>query len=676
MPRDALREIPFGPFVLERRLAVGGSADVYLARPAEGEAPASHLVVKRLLEAARQSDQLDLLAREAALHRSVRHPCVVEVFGAGIVGDEPYLAMEYVDGVDLYRFMRVAESENQRLPVALCVHIVRQVAAALQAVHEARDPKGNRLEIVHRDVTPSNIYLSVQGDVKLGDFGIARVAEHARAPSNQPGLKGKFAYLSPEQIAGEPFDHRADLFALAAVLGELLIGERVFPGSGQLAVLLAIRDLNIEPLLRRRDSLPAALFDVVLRALARDPEQRYPDASALSQALAEFEVPGADSQRHELAARVAFAKNSKELAERVQSKVRDSVQRMHAVRIRAGGSKHPSGSQPRAPQVASEHAWVIRAGRSEGEEVSFPRLLEMIATGELDGEDRVRLWDGEERYIEEVEELARHLPPSSTATTSQLLSPGAPDFQALLEDTPMLAVLARMREKRETGCLFVEESHDGGGSQRKELYLRTGRLIHVASSDRLELLGEYLIRRGQLRRDQLESALAVITRSRGRLGDTLITLGFVEAVNVFRAIRDQGRDRVAATCGWARGRVMFYRGPEPARVEFPLDLDLASPMMAGAIVVSGGDPRRLLPSEATALLVPGPRYERTGDAEELGNAPASLRQVLELAPQRQSVAGALAKVLAFSPGGRVISDKEASAALVAAKELGWVDFRP
>ena len=669
MPRDPLREIPFGPFVLERRLAVGGSADVYLARPREGDSPAPRLVVKRLLDAARESQQLDLLEREAALHRWVRHPCVVEVFGAGIVGDEPYLAMEYVEGVDLYRLLRVSESENQRMSAPLAVHIVRKVASALSAVHGARDATGNLLEIVHRDVTPSNIYLSVAGEVKLGDFGIARVAEHVRAPSHQPGLKGKFAYLSPEQIAGEPFDHRADLFALAAMLGELLIGARVFPGSGQLAVLLAIRDVNIEPLERRKHTLPKGLFELCQRALARDPDARFADAESLSEALRPFEGSDSVSLQAQLATLVSFAKNSKELAERVQTKVRDSVQRMHAVRVRAGGS---SSSHPRLPTVGAE-ARVTRAGSTESTAVTFSRLLEMIATGELDGDDTVQLWDAEPKFIEDIEELARHLPPSSTATTSQLFSPGAPDYQALLEDTPMLEVLARMRHKTESGCLFLEHKGSEEGPQRKELYLRKGRLIHVASSDRLELLGEYLIRRGQLQRDQLESALAVISRSRGRLGDTLVSLGYVEAVNVFRAIRDQGRDRVATSCSWQAGRAMFYRGPEPTRVEFPLDLDLASPMMAGAIVISDGDPRSLLPPDR-ALLAPGPRHQLTRNEEELGSAPASLRHTTRLAARGLSVGEALTSITELSPGGRVVGPKEACASLVAAQALDWLTF--
>jgi len=175
----------------------------------------------------------------------------------------------------------------------------------------------------------------------------------------------------------------------------------------------------------------------------------------------------------------------------------------------------------------------------------------------------------------------------------------------------MLDVLAHMRQKGESGALFVERGSNTGGASRKEIYLDKGRLLHVASSEREELLGEYLVRRGRLTREQLETALGTLSSYGGRLGDTLIGIGMVDAVDVFRAIRDQGRDRVATLCGWPEGLVTFYRGTSPQRVEFPLDLDLASPMMAGAIVRSKGEPQKLLPDGQKRVPPRPPRRSRS-----------------------------------------------------------------
>lgn len=674
---------PFGPFVLERRIAVGGSAEVFLARPKIGTQPAAHLVVKRLLRSVREGGEFDALEREAELHRAVRHPNVVDVYGAGMVGEEPYLALEYVDGVDLYRLLRRAESEQRQIPPGLAAHIAREVADALAAVHGARDSEGNVLHIVHRDVTPSNILLSTDGSVKLGDFGIARFEHRLKpTPHSGGGLKGKFGYLSPEQVAGEPSDHRADLFALTAVFGEMLIGERVFPGSGQLAVLLAIRDVNIEPLRRAASGLPEGILAVCERGLSREPDDRYRDAAELSRALARFEQPSAQELKTTLAEWVRWAKDSSELVKRIEGQIRDSVQRMQAARTRSSG--HMRAVNPLAPPASSgaitqppppaSGATGSRVKRSDGqvlEAVPFAKLIEMIATGDLGADDEVAVLGGEFKPIRDIDELSRHLLPSTTATTSRIFEPGVPDYQALLRETSMLEVLSHMRQKSETGALFVERARQGGASVRKELYLNGGRLLHVASSDREELLGEYLVRRGRLTREQLDAALGSLQRFGGRLGDTLIGLQLVDAVDVFRAIRDQGRDRVAALSTWDEGLVTFYRGTAPSRVEFPLDLDLASPMMAGTILRSRGEPRSLLPGDK--LVVPGPRYEAAKLARERGTSPASLQFVITFLTERLSVEAALERIEHYRPGrdARAVTSKEAAAALLVAELLGW-----
>jgi serine/threonine-protein kinase len=667
---------PFGPFVLERRIAVGGSAEVFLARPKLGTHPAPQLVVKRLLRSVREGGEFDALEREAELHRAVTHPNVVNVYGAGMVGEEPYLALEYVDGVDLYRLLRRAESEQRRIPPGLAAYIAREVAQALTAVHHARDNEGNVLHIVHRDVTPSNILLSCDGSVKLGDFGIARF-EHRLKPTQASGggLKGKFGYLSPEQVAGEPSDHRADLFALTAVFGEMLIGERVFPGSGQLAVLLAIRDVNIEPLRRARALLPPGLLAVCEKGLARDPDERYADAGDFAAALSAFERPSRGELKKTLSEWVLWAKDSSELAKRIEGQIRDSVQRMQVVRARSSGNLQAVRAPAAAAEAGDSGSKVKRIDGQILEHVPFAKLVEMIATGDLGGEDQVALLGNDFAPIRDIHELSRHLLPSTTATTSRIFEPGVPDYQALLRDTPMIEVLAHMRQKAETGALFVERARSMGTSVRKELYLNAGRLLHVASSEREELLGEYLVKRGRLQREQLDAALKSLQRFGGRLGDTLIGLGLVDAVDVFRAIRDQGRDRVAALSTWEDGLVTFYRGTSPTRIEFPLDLDLASPIMAGAILRSKGEPRTLLPPAGTHV-APGPRFEASKLPRERGAAPASLQYVLTFLNDRLTIEQALERLMDYRPGreARAVTSKEAAAALFTAELLGWATW--
>jgi serine/threonine-protein kinase len=660
----------FGPFVLERRIAVGGTAEVYLAHPKVGIAPAPHLVVKRLLPTPGEGSRYELLEREADLHRRVRHPNVVAVYGAGQVKGEPYLAMEYVEGVDLYRLLRRLDADDRPLPLDLALFVVRQIAEALDAVHSLTDDGGQPLRVVHRDVTPSNVYLSVRGEVKLGDFGIARVEQEGR--STHGGLKGKFAYLAPEQVSGENFDHRADLFALAAILGEMLIGERVFPGGGQLAVLLAIRDGNIEPLRREAGRMPPGLFEVCEKGLSCEPEQRFRSAAEFSAALAPFQQTETQLLVTELAQFVRWAQDQKELAKRLENKIRTSSQNLQSVR---GVSSVPDlkNTQPAkrrlTPRPSDEPPRVKRVNGEVLTGLTFARIVELIATGELDGNDQVSLLGGPFRKIADIEELSRHVLPSTTAITGRVSGPGAPDYQFVLGDQPMFEALSLLRQRAETGALFVVRGLNGRGV-RKEIYLENGRLHHVVSSERNELLGEYLVRRGSLSRADLERALAELDKHQGRLGDTLIALELVDGVDLFRAIRDQGRDRVAALCAWKDGLATFYRGTHPARVDFPLDLDLSNAMMAGFILRAEGDPRKALP-EGGARLVPGKRFESTNDPKELGRAPASLQRVARLTAEELTLERVLGLLTDKSAGVAAVGDREAAAAVATAQMLGW-----
>ncbi len=670
------KPVPFGPFLLERRLAVGGHAEVFIARPKSGERPAPRLVVKRLLPAAREDGGFEILDQEATLHQAVNHPNVVRVFGAGMVLGEPYLAMEYVEGLDLHRLARRAEAESRRWPPELAVFVARRIALALAAVHSARDPEGRPLHIVHRDVTPSNVYLSLSGDVKLGDFGIARTGAEG-PPVSGGGLKGKFGYFSPEQIEGELPDHRSDLFSLMAVLGELLIGQRVFAGGGQLAVLLSIREGDIGPLRAARSSLPAGLFDVCARGLARDPRDRFADATDLANALSGFETAGEAELAATLAEWVTWAADPAAFARTLRGRVADSVARMKAIsrsssKMRAVDPAAVAAIPP--SQADSVRETLSRVERADGrviEGVSFAKLVEMIATGDVTGLDRVELMGAAPCQIREIDDLARHLMPSTTQTTGHQNVLGVPDFAAELSETSLPMVLAKLRRDGETGVLFVER-HARDTSQRKEIYLERGRLMHVASTEREELLGEYLVKRNVVARSDLELALARLRQHGGKLGDTLIALGLVDAMDVFRAIRDQGRDRVAAACAWTKGRASLYRGASPVRVEFPLDLDLASPIMAG-LLITAGDARALLPGDATKLSC-GAFHPSAADRRERGAAPGTLQRVPELATKGLTVGQAIVSLTAARDGARPVRAPEACAALAAARVLGWIEL--
>jgi serine/threonine-protein kinase len=448
--------------------------------------------------------------------------------------------------------------------------------------------------IIHRDVTPSNVYLSGDGRVKLGDFGIARSSSRATIrTTGSAALKGKFAYLSPEQVAGETFDQRADLFSTAVVLSEMLLGHPLFAGSGQLAVLLAIRDCRIDSLREASASLPKGLFPVLERALARDPSKRFQTAAALSEALAPF-AADAGTARGELGALVRWVQTA------------PSVEQINAVREGAAQLRSSLASRPETESTSerttgeytSIPSFVVTAGGERIGPWAFARLVEAIATGQVGRGDMVDYMGRGLAMLESIESLARFLPSLTAATTNRLGGVTSPEFVDAVSVPSLVAVLLRAVESEATGVLFAEGPTEsralpkvsaGGQSERgrKELYIVNGKLHHVASNNASELLGEYLVRRSVISREELDFALAVLPRYGGRMGDTLISLGLVSSLDIFRAIRDQGKDRLVDLFRWQSGELSFYAGQTAKHVEFPLDLEIPPLILAGLEAAKG-----------------------------------------------------------------------------------------
>jgi serine/threonine-protein kinase len=592
--------------LLEARLAVGGTAEVYVAQPVDPAAQPRKLVVKRLLpHFMLDPEGRTMFQREAALHAAVHHPNVVEVFGSGTVGDEPWLAMELVDGCDLFRLLRRLSGAGRTLGPSVSAHIACELLLGLDSAHTARDASGQLMVIIHRDVTPSNIYLSSDGGVKLGDFGIARSAARATlATAGGPMLKGKFAYLAPEQVASEPFDQRADLFSAAAVLAEMVLGRPLFAGSGQLAVLLAIRDCRIDPLRDARASLPAGLFELLERALARDPGARFQTAEALREALVPFDSNPAAS-RAELGALVRWVQSA------------PSTDQIQAVRVEAakpGPIPTPPAFAPgptlaedvereserETGQYAQIPSYVTTVTGARLGPWSFARLVEAVATGQVSRSDFVDFMGRGLTPLGSIDELARFLPAMTTTTTNRLAGVGAPDFADDVSPAALMTVLLNIFESDATGVLFAEGPTESrrltriaatgmqGDIGRKELYFVSGKLHHIASSNASELLGEFLVRRAAISRTELDFALAVLPRYGGRMGDTLISLGLVPSLEIFRAIRDQGSERLVDLFEWHTGTLTFYRGQTAPQVEFPLDLALPPLLLAG---LKAADPK-------------------------------------------------------------------------------------
>jgi len=290
---------PIGRYEPIRRLAVGGMAEIYLARllGVGIEGFEKLVVLKRILpQHALDPELLRMFLDEARLSATLTHPHITEVYDVGADGDAPFFAMEYVHGANLRELMRAhARSAGQETAVAIplelgyAIEIVAAAAAGLHYAHDRLGPGGEALGIVHRDVSPSNVLVSYDGAVKVSDFGIAKWALQ-RTRTQEGTLKGKFAYMSPEQCRGRAVDRRSDVFALGTILYELTTGAAPFTGDSDLEILNRIATGVAAPPAwpEEKGVYPTALSDIVMRALAPDPDHRYPTMQALQVALETF----------------------------------------------------------------------------------------------------------------------------------------------------------------------------------------------------------------------------------------------------------------------------------------------------------------------------------------------------------------------------------------------------
>ncbi|MDO8461229.1 MAG: serine/threonine-protein kinase [Deltaproteobacteria bacterium] len=268
---------PFGRYVLLEKLAVGGMAEIYKAKTYGVDGFEKLLAIKRILpHCAADKEFINMLVDEAKLTVLLSHANIVQVYDLGKVGDDYFISMEYINGTNMRELMLRSIKSEEKMSEDTAVYIISEVCKGLDYAHRKADNEGNPLSIVHRDISPQNILISYEGEVKIVDFGIAKAA-HNVSHTMAGILKGKIAYMSPEQALGKPIDNRTDIFSTGVVLYELLTGEKLYQGDTQFEVLRKIRSTRVG-LSALPDSIPGPLKGIMIKALAYQAKDRYQTA--------------------------------------------------------------------------------------------------------------------------------------------------------------------------------------------------------------------------------------------------------------------------------------------------------------------------------------------------------------------------------------------------------------
>ncbi len=355
--------VPFGEYLLMGKIAQGGMAEVFRARALENK---QYLLAIKCMRASLSTEErfVDMFIREGKLAMMLEHPGIVSTFEVGNVDGRFFIAMEHLAGKDLNHILRRCQETGRRVPVPHALFIAAKICRALHFAHTLNTPAGRSLNIVNRDVSPSNVRIMYDGQVKMLDFGIAQAV--LQATSEIGILKGKFSYMSPEQVRGLPLDRRTDIFSAGIVLHEMLACARLFRDESEFVLMEMVRRAQIEPPSAFNTRVPPELDRAVMRALNREASARYQDAESMAEDLEQI-LEGYQFTTEELGefVRSLFPADFKHDAGVVQSCLSDSdperrETRPHSRRRRSKRRRRRRG-QTRAPEPPRRNTrvWII-----------------------------------------------------------------------------------------------------------------------------------------------------------------------------------------------------------------------------------------------------------------------------------------------------------------------------
>ncbi len=517
-----------GNYVLGDRMAAGGMAELFAAESLERrfETP---IVLKRMLpHLASDRSFVDMFIDEARISTRLDHPNIVKVYDFEATERGLCLVMELIDGPDLLAVLKRLAKQRSRLPEELAAYIACHVLEALDYAHSA-SINGRRLNVVHRDVSPSNVLLTRRGHVKLADFGIARAAERQHETATGT-LKGKYGYMSPEQILGHALDGRSDVFSMGVVLAEMLTGRRLFAAPSDLELLLMVRRADLQRFDKYSTDIPAELDAIVRRALSRDRDRRFPTAGEFRDELADWL---ATSSRRTGAAKLAsFLRRLEEAGGDLCSWRRRSQA--------PSSSPTMSGTETQLARIAVKKA--VQAGRSAfADATPGAAAAALIANLTLEPMGK----QAEER-----------VEPDSTLVEEIPLAAGTLDRIGLID------LLCEIGRQRLTGLLLLSS-----GARSKEAYFVDGHPEFVRSNIDSDRFGQFLVRNEVITPEQLNKVVAALPHFGGRIGQAMVSLKLLKPVDAVRLLAEQVEFKLADACSWRVGEYEFRDGeknPWPA----------------------------------------------------------------------------------------------------------------
>lgn len=621
----------FGQYLLVEPIGAGGMAEIFRAKTFGAAGFEKEYAVKRILPNLGNDEEfLSMFVNEAKLVVDLYHANIVQVYDLGETDNCYFIAMEFVHGQDLLDLLARCAETDLKIPLKLTLYVMMEMLKGLDFAHKATDKFGERLHIIHRDVSPSNIMLSYAGDVKVGDFGVAKARTSAQL--TQTGtLKGKVGYMSPEQVRGDEIDHRSDIFSAGIIFYETLTMSRLFMGGNDLDVMLKVRDADIEDELSKCTKIPPSLLEILRRALAKDIDERFQSCDELYAAVRDFvyrhDIKTSNKDlagfMHRVFREEISAEKERRLGESHSEK--DAKMAMHKAPARVTETETPAQGA-KGPDVESDvdannlsfpslksvingtvsettYRYKDALGRLYGP-MDLAELQALLSSQPEDDDEAVsvneRAWQSPDdlpqlwRVERPPPQFQEREPTEVDVDPTQMKSAGKkeggfsgdvrteqrsglhPTHSGLIGETSLARLLFQLAKSRAGGMLRVENSE-----HNKEVFLRRGNPVLVASSMPEELLGKYLLKLGVLSEEQLTKALNRLADFGGRLGDALVGDRIVSTNDLFRYLASQLQDRILNLFTWSEARWAWFPEMQPGHESVPLGVNLLDIVVGG-----------------------------------------------------------------------------------------------
>ncbi len=551
-----MKPVSFGNYTLIKKIGKGGMAEIFLATPVRS--PQFLVVIKKINpELVEDKHYITMFLDEAKLMTCLMHPNIIQILDVGKVDEEYYICMEYVHGKDLLTIVEYCRGSGISIPEDIGLHIMLELLEGLDYIHNVKGPDNQELKVIHRDLSPSNILISLDGEVKIGDFGIAKAAMQKNV-TRAGYIKGKIGYMSPEQVEGKNLDHRTDVYVAGLVLYEIFSQKMYFNIENEFEALKEMREAKPKDKTELLKYMSNGLADILLKALKKDPDERYQSAVEFSSAIMQYMIENRLSTNVNILS--SFMRSLFPTDETL-------LEQVHNISKKSSAYIQPQLTKKKEHKSKVKNLRFYlkdRQGKVIGP-FTLDSLINIIKIYNLPPMTLASIDNKTFKPLDQYPDLIDAFE-SGPEDKTGLFSTN-PQYQGFLSEVSVTKLFYRFASAKVTGKLVFKNK-----GVEKSVYLRDGFPEHINTNKKDELFGEILVKRNIITRASLNLSLKEQDKKKQKIGSILIEKGYIKPAELIILLTEQMRMRYFELFNWSDGTYEFYAHTVSKNISHPMGM--------------------------------------------------------------------------------------------------------